>query len=133
VSTAKGMKRHRRPEWDEYYLLIAHAVSTRGECTRRQVGAVIVKDHTIISTGYNGAAPGARSCLDGACPRANSDAEPGQDYAQTGCHVIHAETNAIIRSGRDRASGATMYVTEEPCVLCVPLIRAAGISEVVHP
>lgn len=122
-----------RPTWDQYYSLIAKAVASRGECSRRQVGAVIVKDHTIISTGYNGAPPGARSCLDGACPRASSDATPGRDYAESGCHVIHAELNAVIRAGRDRCMGATMYVTEEPCVLCVPLIRAAGISSVVHP
>ena len=123
----------RRPDWSEYYLLIAHAVATRGECSRRKVGAVIVKDHSIVSTGYNGAPPGARSCLDGACPRARSDAEPGRDYAQTGCTVIHAELNAIIRGGRDRVKGATMYVTEDPCVLCVPLLRAAGINEVITP
>lgn len=122
-----------RPGWEQYYSVIAKAVAARGECKRRRVGALIVKDHSIISTGYNGAPPGARSCLDGACPRSSSNAEPGKDYAETGCYVIHAEVNAIIRAGKDRTEGATMYVTEEPCVLCVPLIRSAGILSVVHP
>lgn len=127
------MMQPKRPTFDEYYMLIAHAVATRGECSRRRVGAVIVGDHAIISTGYNGAPPGARSCLDGGCPRARSNAIPGMDYAQSGCNVIHAETNAIIRAGREKTVGATMYITEEPCVLCVPLIRSAGITNVVHP
>lgn len=120
-----------RPDWTRYYLGVAIAVSLRGECTRRQVGAIIVKDHTIVSTGYNGAPPGQPSCLDGACPRATSDAEPGVGYAASGCIAIHAEANAIIRAGRDACVGATMYVTSEPCELCVPLIQAAGI-ETVH-
>ena len=122
-----------RPTWDEYYSLIAAAVATRGECSRRKVGAVIVNNYSIIATGYNGAPPGAKSCLDGFCPRASSDVEPGADYAQSGCNVIHAEANAIIRGGRERCQGATMYVTEKPCVLCVPLLRSVGIYNVVHP
>lgn len=120
-----------RPSWDDYYVNIAKAVSRRGECSRRQVGAVIVKDQTIISTGYNGAPPGEQSCLTGNCPRARSDVQPGTDYAQSGCTAIHAESNAIMRAGLAKCAGATIYVTETPCVLCYPLIRAAGISRVV--
>lgn len=122
-----------RPSFDEYYVGIAEAVSKRGECSRRQVGAIIVRDHTIISTGYNGAPAGRVSCLEGACPRATSDAQPGVDYAQTGCKVIHAEANAVIRAGRDRCLNATIYVTEEPCVLCWPLIQAAGLRTIIYP
>ena len=122
-----------RPSFDEYYMGIAEAVSKRGECSRRQVGAIIVQDHTIISTGYNGAPAGQPSCLDGFCPRATSDAQPGVDYAQSGCKVIHAEANAVIRAGRDRCLKATIYVTEEPCVLCLPLIQAAGLKTVIYP
>lgn len=128
---AVGVSGEGRPSWDEYYSGIARAVSQRGECVRRQVGAVIVKNHTIIATGYNGAPAGEPSCLDGACPRAFSDAKPGEGYAQSGCKAIHAETNAIIRAGRDRCLGATMYITTDPCELCRPLIAAAGISRVV--
>lgn len=122
-----------RPDWDSYYLGVAEAVSKRGECTRRQVGAIIVKDHTIVSTGYNGAPAGALSCLDGECPRARSNAPSGTGYAVSGCTVIHAEANAIIRAGRDRCIGATLYVTTQPCDLCAPLVDAAGITRVVFP
>ena len=79
-----------RPGWESYYLGIAHAVAARGECTRRQVGAVIVHHHSIIATGYNGAPPGWTSCLDGGCPRADSDATPGSGYADSKCVAIHA-------------------------------------------
>lgn len=118
-----------RPDWDDYYLGIAQAVSRRGECTRRQVGAVIVKDRRIIATGYNGAPPGEPSCLDGACPRANSDAPANTDYAMSGCTVIHAEANAIMYAG-SACRGATIYVTAEPCVLCAPLCRNMGLTVV---
>lgn len=120
-----------RPDWDEYYLGIADAVSARGECLRRRVGAVIVRDHSIVSTGYNGAPAGEPSCLEGACPRANSGVRPGSGYSESGCRAIHAESNAIIRAGLDRCLGATIYITDEPCDLCTPLIQAAGITRVV--
>lgn len=123
-----------RPSWDDYYLGIAQAVSRRGECVRRQVGAVIVRDHTIVATGYNGFPPGEdKNCLTGDCPRGSSDARPGTGYAETGCRAIHAETNAIIRAGRALCLGATIYVTDDPCVLCSSLIKAAGITRVVVP
>ena len=123
-----------RPDWDEYYLGIADAVAARGECLRRKVGAVIVNGHSIVSTGYNGAPSGEPSCLDGFCPRASSGsgAVAGTGYAASGCTAIHAEANAIIRAGRDRCLGSTIYVTAEPCDLCAPLIKAAGIERVVH-
>ena len=120
-----------RPDWDTYYLGIADAVAARAECSRRKVGAVIVRDHSIVATGYNGAPAGHRSCLDGSCPRATSSSEPGTGYAASGCVAIHAETNAIIRAGRERCLGATIYVTAPPCDLCAPLIKAAGIKQVV--
>ena len=123
-----------RPTIDEYYLGIAQAVSARAECTRRQIGAVIVKDGSIIGTGYNGAPPGEPSCLDSACPRASGkDVVAGVGYAASGCVVIHAEANAIMRAGRERCLGATLYVTDTCCEMCAPLVRAAGIIRVVTP
>ncbi len=121
-----------RPGWESYYLGIAQAVAARAECVRRQVGAVIVQGHTIVATGFNGAPPGKHSCLDGNCPRAASTAVPGQDYAQSGCVVIHAEANALLRADWDRMQGATLYCTDQPCQLCFPLIEAAGISTIVY-
>lgn len=125
-----------RPSIDEYYLGIAQAVAARGECRRRKVGAVIVRDGSIVGTGYNGAPAGEPSCLDGACPRATQHeglVQSGAGYAESGCVVIHAEANAIIRAGRERCLGATLYVTSECCELCAPLVRAAGIVKVVTP
>ena len=121
-----------RPTIDEYYLGIARAVAARGECSRRLVGAVLVRDESIVGTGFNGSPPGEPSCLDGACPRAQSTALPGSGYAESGCVAIHAETNAIIRAGRERCLGATLYVTSPCCDLCAPLVRAAGITRVVE-
>lgn len=124
-----------RPDWDEYFLGIAQAVATRADCTRRKVGAVIVKDRRIVSTGYNGAPSGAVGCLDGACPRAHSDVPPMSSY-DTGagsCISIHAEANAIVYADGLRTVGATLYCTDEPCDGCKRLIAAAGIENVVHP
>ncbi len=122
-----------RPSVDEYYLGIAVAVSARAECVRRKIGAVIVRDQMIISTGYNGAPPGELSCLDGACPRARAfgPIKAGTGYAESGCVVIHAEANALLRAGRQRCLKATMYISDKSCDLCAPLIRAAGIIRVV--
>lgn len=124
-----------RPSWDNYFLNIAKAVSERADCSRRKVGAVIVRDNRIVSTGYNGSPPKAASCLDGACPRANSDAEPGSSY-DTGpgaCIAIHAEANAILYAGIDGCKGSTMYVTDTPCEGCQKLILASGIEWVIDP
>lgn len=122
----------KRPNWDDYYMNIAEAVSLRGECRRRQIGAIIVKHHAIVGEGYNGAPPGEKSCLEGACPRATSDAPPDKNYAESGCHVIHAETNALLRTSWGNMNGATMYVTAQPCNDCWPKIRATGLSFVIY-
>ena len=126
-----------RPSRDEYGLQLARTVALRADCTRRQVGAVIISpDGSVVSTGYNGRASGLPGCLtDGACPRGQmtyAEQPAGVGYAETSCDAAHAEVNAVIRAGRDRAVGATIYVTDEPCHGCSVLIAAAGISRVVH-
>jgi dCMP deaminase len=125
-----------RPAWDTYFLNIARTVATRADCTRRQVGAVIVKDHRIVSTGYNGAPAGLPGCLTaGACPRGHSDVVPGSSY-DTGpgsCIAVHAEQNAILYADYDRCKGAILYCTDVPCDGCARLIKAAGIGSVVTP
>lgn len=124
-----------RPSWDDYFLGIATAVAARADCTRRKVGAVVVQDHRIISTGYNGSPPGGPSCLAGGCPRANSGVEPGSSYdcGPGTCIAVHAEANAIIYAGRDGCDGSTLYLTCRPCEGCSRLVEAAGISRVVWP
>ena len=127
------------PTWDEYFLQIAHAVSARAKCTRRKVGAVIVLDRRIIATGYNGAPPGEKDCLEGACPRGALDyaTVPGLgDYDRPGtpgfCIAIHAEVNALLFATRD-TKGATAYITDPPCPGCRKALAAAGVVRVIFP
>lgn len=130
---------HAVPGWDDYFLGIAAAVAVRAKCRRRKVGAVLVIDRRIISTGYNGAAPGEPDCLDGACPRGLLDytAVPGLgDYDRPGtpgfCIAIHGEVNALLFATRD-TKGATAYITDEPCPGCRKALAAAGIVRAVWP
>lgn len=122
-----------RPEWDEYFLAIAAAVALRSDCTRRQVGAVIVQDHRIVACGYNGAPAGDPDCRSGACPRALSGLPPGSSYdsGPGTCIAIHAEANALLYADHQACAGATLYTTHAPCPGCARLIRGAGISRVV--
>lgn len=122
-----------RPSWTEYFLDIAKVVATRADCTRRRVGAVIVKDNRILSTGYNGAPSGRPGCASqGACPRGKLTVEEQpRDTGYSNCGAVHAEANAIIYARKD-LSGATLYCTDKPCVECEKLIAATGIKEVVY-
>jgi dCMP deaminase len=126
----------RRPDWDEWGLGLAHAVATRADCSRRKVGAVLMtRDHTVVATGYNGAPPRARGCLQGGCPRAHSDVPPGSSY-DTGpgsCIAIHAEQNALLRASWDEQAGSTLYITDAPCDGCWRLIRGSRVARVVWP
>ncbi|MFF4706961.1 deoxycytidylate deaminase [Streptomyces sp. NPDC001297] len=120
----------KRPDWDAYFLGIAKAVAARGDCLRKQVGAVLVsRDHRIVSTGYNGSAPGGKSCLAGECERCAGDAPSGSSYE--GCIEYHAEWNAILWSRPEDRPGATLYVTFKPCGDCSKLIAGVGITRVV--
>lgn len=125
-----------RISWDEYFLNITQAVSLRGDCSRSQVGAVLVsQDKQIVSTGYNGAERGGPSCLSGECPRAFSGVEPGSSY-DTGpgaCIAVHAEGNCLLYAGREKAKQGSLYVTREPCGGCLKLIKAVAVSEVIWP
>lgn len=120
-----------RPDWDLYFLGVAVAVAARADCSRRQVGAVVVNDRRIRATGYNGAPAGQPGCE--TCPRRNSAVEPGSSY-DTGpgtCVAIHAEANALLYCDRADLVGATIYLTSDPCEGCLRLIRAAGVKRVV--
>jgi dCMP deaminase len=123
-----------RPTWDDYYLAIAKAVSSRGDCVRAQHGAIVVKDHKIVSTGYNGTPAGDdRSCgATGQCPRA---LDPTAKHAEGNydlCWATHAESNALLRASWNELSGSTIYITGKPCPGCSKLINSAGIERIVH-
>lgn len=118
-----------RPGWDQYFLGIAEAVAARADCTRRQVGAVVVQGHRIVGTGYNGAPAGAPGCE--TCPRRTSDVAPLAGSYDTGpgaCVAIHAEANALLYTNRVDLLEATIYVTTPPCDGCKRLIKGAGIT-----
>lgn len=119
---------------DQTFLKIAQIWAEEAKCTRRQVGAVVVKDNKVIGQGYNGVTSGAVHCTDGGCPRGQlsyEQAGPRADYNQFPCRAIHAEHNAILQAGLDRCVGATIYVTDEPCLQCANLIEHAKIGRVV--
>lgn len=122
-----------RPSWENYWLDVARAVAARADCSRRQVGAVIVDEHNrLVSSGYNGSPPGGPSCLAGQCPRGASGVEPGSSY-DTGagsCIAVHAEANAIIYGDPSRMRGGTVYVTDKPCDGCQRLIDGMGLGVV---
>ncbi|AHJ88694.1 cytidine deaminase [Mycobacterium phage RhynO] len=122
-----------RPDWDEYFLIIARAVATRSDCERSAVGAVVVKDRRVRATGYNGAPAGKPGC--GSCPRRTSTVEPGSGYdsGPGRCVAVHAEANALLYCDREDLIGATLYITRPPCPGCQKLIDAVGITRVVTP
>lgn len=122
-----------RATWDEYFMEIAEIVKTRSTCLRRQVGAVIVKDNRIITTGYNGAPSGLMHCSDmGYCEREKLNIPSGQRHEL--CRALHAEQNAIIQAANMGVStrGATLYVTLQPCVICAKMAVNAGIIKIVY-
>lgn len=112
---------------------VAQVVSERSTCSRRKVGAVLVKDNRILATGYNGAPPNKTHCVDGGCPRGqftHDEVPKDFDYNAVPCVAVHAEANAIIRAGHALTKGATLYVTEKPCQQCTNLIEGAEIDAV---
>lgn len=121
-----------RPDWDEYFMSIAHVVKTRSSCSRRQVAAVIVKDRRVISTGYNGTPRGVPNCNQGGCARCAGDAPSGSALGD--CICCHAEENAITQAAYHgiRVSGGTIYVTISPCLTCSRMIINAGIRKVIY-
>lgn len=121
-----------RPSWDEYFMEMAELAATRSTCLRRHVGAVIVQDKHVIATGYNGAPRGIPHCGEkGGCMREMKGIPSGERHEL--CRALHAEQNAIIQAATLAQSieGATMYVTNQPCIICAKMIINAGISRIV--
>jgi len=125
------MKKAARPDIDEYFLKIASVVAERSTCHRHHVGAVAVKGKHILSTGYNGAAAGLKSCLELGCLRNEMKIPSGTRHEI--CRGIHAEQNVIIQASLHGVSleGATVYVTHTPCILCAKMLVNARIKRFV--
>lgn len=119
-----------RPFWNEYFMKIAELVSSRSTCLRRKVGAIIVRDNQILSTGYNGAPKGVPHCADVGCLRAKLKVPAGERHEL--CRGVHAEQNAIIQAAVNGVSvkGATIYCTHQPCSICAKMIVNAEIKNV---
>ena len=120
-----------RPGIDEYFLKIAAVVAERSTCIRHHVGAVMVRDKQILSTGYNGAPAGLTDCLTLGCLR-NELGIPSGTRHET-CRAVHAEQNAIIQAALHGVSleGSTIYCTHTPCILCAKMLTNAKIKRYV--
>lgn len=140
----KDDKTIKRPNKSQYYLNIAKVVASRSTCLRRKYGAIIVKDDSIISTGYNGSPRGTENCIDlNECRREKLKIPRGQCYEM--CRSVHAEQNCIINAKRSDMLGSTLYLygmnanddslieNLDSCQLCKKMIINAGIEKVVIP
>ncbi len=122
-----------RPNWHEYFMVIAKICSSRSTCLSRPTGAVIVLDKQILATGYNGAMPGSDHCIDdGECFRRRSNVPDIDKY--NFCRATHAEANALAQAARYGISveGATIYTTLAPCYVCLKLLATARIREIYY-
>lgn len=128
-----------RPNWHEYGLRMAATAALRADCTRRKVGAVLMlPDHSIVVTGYNGGPSKGSSCLAGECPRGRtsySDLPANSSYDTGGgtCVALHAEWNVLLRASWEQQQGSALYVTDEPCHICWSLIKGSGVNKVAWP
>jgi dCMP deaminase len=121
---------YERIPWDDYFTKIAFLVAERSTCRRHHVGAVIVREKRILTTGYNGAPSGVRDCLDLGCLRDEKGIVSGERHEV--CRAIHAEQNAVIQAGLHGISiqKATLYCTHTPCILCAKILANAKIERV---
>ncbi|GAA5873132.1 hypothetical protein JCM16303_006952 [Sporobolomyces ruberrimus] len=156
-----ALSEHLRPTWDTYFMALASLASLRSNCMKRRVGAVLVRDKRVVSTGYNGTPRGVTNCNEGGCGRCNSNEDGwgehgekeeeetleevesnGKKLNRVGqgldvCVCLHAEENALLEAGRERVSGgraeaAVLYCNTCPCLTCTVKIVQCGVKEVVY-
>jgi dCMP deaminase len=116
-----------RPSWQKYFMEMAYLASQRGTCLRRKVGAVLVRDNQILSTGYNGSPKNISHCSEAGCLREKLNVPSGEKHEL--CRGVHAEQNAIIQCAINGSStkNAVLYCTNQPCSICARLIINAEI------
>lgn len=122
-------------KWDSRFMKMADFIGSWSSCYQenRQVGAVIVRDKRIITTGYNGAPSGVKSCKEkGECLRKKLNIASGTRLES--CYAVHAEQNAIAQAAKlgESVDGATIYVTHQPCTICTKMIINSGIKKVIY-
>jgi dCMP deaminase len=128
--TVENVKKDERPSWDMYFINISRQVAERSTCLRRKVGAVLVRDKRILATGYNGVPTGVKHCAEIGCLRESRGIASGERHEL--CRGLHAEQNAIIQAALHgiAISGASVYCTHQPCVLCAKMLINAGVKEI---
>jgi dCMP deaminase len=121
-----------RPSWNQYFSSITRMVATRSTCLRRHVGAILVKEKRILSTGYNGAPAGLKHCIEVGCLREEAGIPSGTRHEL--CRALHAEQNAIVQAAYHGISiaGSTLYCTNKPCVICSKMLINAGIQRIFY-
>jgi len=121
----------KRISWDEYFLKLAILVAERSTCLRHHIGAIIVRNKRVLTTGYNGAVSGMKDCNDLGCIRDELKIPSGTRHEI--CRAIHAEQNAIIQAGTNgiNIQSADIYITQTPCIICAKMIANAGIKRIV--
>ncbi|MCK4422143.1 cytidine/deoxycytidylate deaminase family protein [candidate division WOR-3 bacterium] len=122
-----------RPSWDEYFMKITELVASRSTCLRRQVGAVLVRNKRILTTGYNGPPAGIEHCdKRGGCLRDELNIPSGERMELS--RAIHAEQNAIIQAAKMGISieNSTLYVTTHPCFTCAKMLINAGVKKIIY-
>ena len=118
-----------RPNLDDYFMALAEVVASRSTCLHHIVGAVLVKDKRILSTGYNGAPTGMAHCTDIGCAREGMKSGERAEL----CRAVHAEQSAIVQAAIHGISiaGATLYVTHQPCSICSKLLINAQVERII--
>jgi dCMP deaminase len=121
-----------RPSWTTYFMDITELVAKRSTCTRRAVGAVLVKDKRLLSTGYNGAPASVSHCSETGCLREKMNVPSGERHEL--CRGVHAEQNAIIQAAYYGVpiNGASLFCTNLPCSICAKMLINAGISKIYY-
>jgi dCMP deaminase len=124
---------NKRPDWDSYFMEITKLAASRSTCLRRNVGATIIKDKHIISSGYNGVPSRIPHCGSPGYPCLRNEMNIPSGQRQELCRGLHAEQNAIIQAALHGVStkGATLYCTHQPCITCSKMIINAGIVRIV--
>jgi dCMP deaminase len=126
----KGEKRD-RPSWDESFMFSAIWAAARSSCKNFQTGTVIVNDKRIVASGYNGAPPGTKNCLERGC-RKQEYHIAFEDKDKGVCRGVHAEINAMSQISRQDLKGCSLYTLYFPCSACAKAISTNGISEVIY-
>ncbi len=123
----------KRLGWHEYFMSVAHLISRRATCTRGHIGAVIVRDHSILSTGYNGAPSGLPHCNETNC-RIYRSTHPDGTVEENCVNTIHAEINAIAQAAKHGVSisDSDIYITASPCIHCLKVLINVGIKTIYY-